>query len=469
MRQYYPLTSSSDISIEGPHRFLTIAGKKGFNPTSLLTRASVFSSVHKGLRGSVSLWFTPLEELTSFPRMDYIASKDLNALDYPLISESLPPREFENSFFGIFWNSYRYPQLTAKFTFGSVFPTMDYIKAPMVYAENLPLRKGCWYHVALTWDRVEQKLKLYVNGVMMAHNNQAGTFLDAKESLQVGNPMMVFSDLSLEDEVLSEEEVKKRYLDARPANNDLADQDIYKRIFPMDFPVLDTKVDSSWTEALNCPFTNPGDFDGWLRQGPQYQALPKLEITSEGLLVKTPDELAADTRTTLWSPKPFEGDVWVEYDFRLESPKGLGLLVICANGTQREDFIYDHGLPKHGSMSTIIADRVRNYHWEYMRRVEAMRTDVETQYVLKNPWNGMLYTGCIPRLEQDRWYRLRFVKIQDRLHGSIDGTTVFDIKDTRTAAQGPIYDFGRIGIRQMYHTTMRYRDLVVYERNPFKA
>jgi hypothetical protein len=189
-----------------------------------------------------------------------------------------------------------------------------------------------------------------------------------------------------------------------------------------------------------------------------------METTKDGLLIETPDDIDTETRMYLWSGRNFEGDQWIEYDFRIESPEGLGLLVVCASGMQREDFIADHELPKTGSMSTIVS-ATRNYHWEYVRRVEAMRTDVETQWVSKNPFARNLHSGCIPRLERDRWHRLRFVKVGNRLHGSINGKTVFDIRDDGFQNHGPVYNFGRIALRQMYKTRMRYRNLVMHTRN----
>jgi hypothetical protein len=49
----------------------------------------------------------------------------------------------------------------------------------------------------------------------------------------------------------------------------------------------------------------------------------------------------------------------------------------------------------------------------------------------------------IPRLEQNRWYRLRFIVAGRRLHGSIDGRTVFDLIDDPYGNNGPVYNFGR--------------------------
>ena len=148
--------------------------------------------------------------------------------------------------------------------------------------------------------------------------------------------------------------------------------------------------------------------------------------------------------------------------------RGLALVVMCASGMQRESFIDDHGVQSTGSMGTILRD-VRNYHWEYVRRVEAMRTNVETQYLAKNPFGHKLHLSTIPRFERNRWYRLRLIKAGNRLHGSIDGQTVFDYTDTAFGNNGPVYNFGRIALRQMYHTALRYRNLELWTRPPVRG
>ena len=107
----------------------------------------------------------------------------------------------------------------------------------------------------------------------------------------------------------------------------------------------------------------------------------------------------------------------------------------------------------------------RNYHWEYMRRVEAMRTDVETQYLHKNPWGKGLYVGCLPRFEQNRWYKMQMIKKGKHLYGAIDGKLVFDVEEDPYDNNGPLLDRGRVVLRQMYHTAMRYRNFVTYTKN----
>ena len=461
---YIPLSDSENLRIEGDHRFLEIAGYKGFQPISLKTRAGISTTIHQHYQGTLSFWFTPMEDLSFFPSSLDMHNVDPNAFNYPLISDANPPRDVGKMRFGIFWSN-SYPQLLAKFTSGTIWSTLDFGMAPFVYAEKLRLRRGCWYFIALTWDRTKKQIRLYVNGLMVGYNYAADGFQKAGKYLHIGNPMMVMRDLVLEKIIFSAEEISKRYKQNRPASNDPADKDIQDAYIPSELPELNLRRDNTWKHAYSCSFLNNEDLEKWhFQTGDKYRDLFDLKVTNEGLLIQTPDIIDMETRMYLWSPIIFEGDQWIEYDFRLESPKGLSLLVVCASSLQRSDFIQDIGLEKTGSMQ-IILSKTRNYHWEYVRRVDIIRTDVETQYLLKNPMDIKMFYGCIPRFEQHRWYRLRFIKCGNRLRGSIDGKTVFDIIDNPFQSTGPVYNYGRIGLRQMYNTRMRYKNLIVYTRN----
>lgn len=276
---------------------------------------------------------------------------------------------------------------------------------------------------------------------------------------------MVMRDLTIDEAVPTEKAILAAYNSYKLPGNVQADKDIREATSVLIKPVLNVERDSSWKEAYSCSFTNTDDLKGWIYQtGDKFKDSFDVRITKEGLLIKTPTNVDVDTRMYLWSPKTFEGDQWIEFDFRLESPKGLALVAICTAGSHREDFIQDHGVEKTGGMGTILG-RTVNYHWEFMRRVEMMRSDLETQYLAKNSWGRKMFYGVIPRFEQNRWYRLRFVKLDNRLHGSINGKTVFDIVDDPSVNNGPVLNFGRIGLRQMYNTTMRYKNFIVYERN----
>ena len=55
----------------------------------------------------------------------------------------------------------------------------------------------------------------------------------------------------------------------------------------------------------------------------------------------------------LWTKQSFEGDLYVEFDFKSIRPGGLALLMFQASGMQREDFMKEYPLRTNGSMSTV--------------------------------------------------------------------------------------------------------------------
>ncbi len=459
-----PLVDATGITIEGPHRFLVVDGKKGLQLTSHKSHASIDTTLHHSPQGSLSFWASSLEDLSKYSIYSEVYSHTAAPTAFHLVSDTWPANE-EKTQFGMFWRT-SYPQLMARFDQGRVWTRLDFGLAPFAYAEMLPLRKQHWYWVVLTWDRDAKSIALYVNGQMMGRNPRADGFVEGGSRLYLGNPMMVFRDLRLESRFLRDEDVAAQYGAMRPDSNDPTDKEIFKLMNPQALPALDLQRDASWQESYACSFTKPEDLKAWhFQTGDEFRDEFVVQTTDEGLLVKTPDRIAKETRMYLWSPRTFEGDQWIEYDFRIESPEGLALLVFAASGAQREDFLQDYEMEKTGRMG-IILGKTRNYHWEYVRRVECMRTDVETQYMGKNPWGRQMLMGCIPRLKEGEWHRLRLVKVGNRIHGSIDGTTVFDVKDDPKTQHGPVLDFGRIGLRQMYKTSMRYRNFVVYERKP---
>ena len=462
---HLPLQDATGLTLDGPYRFLTVAGRTGFQPTSLHTKATVSTDVPRGPTGSLSFWFSPLENAGFHAMSDRMQSVVPDATVFPLVSDTFPARNRDQMTFGVYWTS-GYPQFVGKCAGGGIWEQLDFDIASFVYAERLTLRTGAWYHVVLTWDRPRHRLRLHVNGRLMGWSDIAEKIAVPAGVLHLGNPMMIMRDLRIEPVVLEDATIRARYAAQLPAGNGTADEDIRLSVDVVERPPLDLVRDGAWQAAYATDFTRQADVDQWVFQtGDEQRGGFTVKSTPEGLLVRTPDNIAKESRMYLWSPRSFEGDQWIEYDFRPESKDGLSLLTVCCRGPQREDFLLDRAMEKTGAMN-IILGKTLNYHWEYVRRVEIMRRDVETQYLAKNPWSWKMHYGCIPRLEEDRWHRLRFIKAGPRLHGSIDGRTVFDVTDDGLGPNGPALNFGRIGLRQMYKTTMRYRDLHVWTRHP---
>mgnify|MGYP006275299023 FL=1 len=458
-----PLCDHTNIAIDGPHRFLNINGFCGFHPTSIKTRATIEPEIHKGETGTVSFWFSPLEDMNFYMNPKTGNPPAIAPCDFLFISDVPMNSNAADISYGIYWTAL-YPQLMGKFKSESVWKNLNYGLAPFVYAEAVPLLKGYWYHVALTWNKPQNRLKIFVNGILAGYNNQADDFDPVPEKLFVGNTMMVMKDLKFTTGILDENQLRHTYTAESPDGNEAADQDVKKNLLVMEKPDFNMQRDDTWEKVYSCSFTKPEDLDDWIFQtGDQFRNQFELRTTSEGLLIKTPQTIHKETRMYLWSPRTFEGDQWVEFDFKVLSEEGLALVVICASGYRREDFFQDYSIPKTGSMSFML-NNMRNYHWEYMRRVALGRMDVSTHYLAKNPWKYRMYYSCFPQLENDQWHKLRFIKMGHRLIGSIDDKIIFDMMDQPDINNGPVLNFGRIGLRQMFKTTMLYNNFVVYEK-----
>ncbi|MCF6270840.1 MAG: DUF1961 family protein [Melioribacteraceae bacterium] len=465
------LTDTTNFTIDGPHRFPTISGLKGFRPTSMQTKAFIETEAHHSNKGTISLWFSPLEDLANWKTKDWVFNRVENAFVYPFFSNFFPARNGEKKGFGLFWETGYKPLL---FNYNTE-PTNENIASKVSYgnttsplslwAEDMTILKGMWYHVVITWDKKKKEINMYVNGFHVAHIEKTEFFTDWGDRLYIGNPMFVMRNLQIEGGVISKEEAGKIYSESRPVTNDPADEILRDKFTVVDRPSLDIKLDDTWQKSYECSFLEKDDLDGWVFQtGDKYKDLHVVKITDEGLLIDTPDFSDHETRMYLWSPVTFEGDQWIEFEFMPEEDDGLMLLLVASSGPQRNDFIDDNQISKSGKMGFLIGQN-RNYHWELMRKYPDLRKNVETQFFAKNPWGKMMHYGAADRIEVGKWHKLRFVLIGNRLHGSIDGKTVFDVEDKFDINNGPVLDFGRIGFRHMYNTTVRYRNFIVYERN----
>ena len=75
-------TNGADVvSVQGPHRFLTIGGITGYQPTSLKTIFHIATDLHLKNEGSIALWVAPLETLAVAGQSLHFMSQDPNAQD----------------------------------------------------------------------------------------------------------------------------------------------------------------------------------------------------------------------------------------------------------------------------------------------------------------------------------------------------------------------------------------------------
>ena len=221
---------------------------------------------------------------------------------------------------------------------------------------------------------------------------------------------------------------------------------------------------------MSLSFTKPTDIDSVHVQGNPLH----VNITKDGLLVETINRqytgALLDSQVYVWSKKPFEGDLYVEYEFKILRPGGLSLLMVQATGMNREDFMADYPPKTTGRMTTVYGEDVRNYHWEYYREMSDMRNDVQNSVLAKNPFGFALSFSALSKpYDYNRWNKLQFLQIGNKLIGAINGVVMVEFTDNGFINNGPVYNAGRIAIRCMIHSKMLFRNLKVYNRDQFKV
>lgn len=221
---------------------------------------------------------------------------------------------------------------------------------------------------------------------------------------------------------------------------------------------------------MSIDFKKPSDLDSFYVQGNPVS----VEVVPEGLQVETIDKLYTgrllDSQVYVWTAKPFEGDLYVEYEFKVLRPGGLSLLMVQASGMNREDFMADYPLRKGGRMTTVYGEDVRNYHWEYYREMADMRNDNQNSALMKNPFLYPLsFSALTIPVDHSKWHKLQFLQRGNRLIGAINGVITVEATDDGFTNNGPVYNFGRIAIRCMLHSKMLYRNLRVYNKAQVKT
>lgn len=460
--------NEGEATIKGPHRFLKVTGKVGYHPLSLRTSLRIPTKLQQNDKGSIILWIAPLETLGVASAMSAFREKDPNAQNYALLSDSFPINTIENSIFAWYWRSYWHPQMIAKFMAGSAGGgKADFGITPYVPVEHLPLIEKNWYQLAFTWDKTGSTMKVYVNGILAGMSDLPFKADNPKPELYLGNTAMVFSDLEIYDEELSAAVIRTAYERSSVTKNPEIEARLLSLFTVTPKKRVDWTPNELWKLSYETSLTKQGDFAGWSQQGSTDEPfkLKELGITPEGLLIQTSDTIHKETRVYFWSPQNYEGDIAIQYDFRPEKDSGLALLVIQASGMQREDFLTDHPKRTSGAMGTIIGDRVRNYHWEFFRKTVDVRYDLGTQVLVKNPWQRPLGMSVREPYKTGEWYRLLFVREGGHLRAAINGEWLLDVEDDPLINAGPVFNHGRIGLRLMYQTRMRFKDLKIWNRH----
>ena len=314
-------------------------------------------------------------------------------------------------------------------------------------------------------------MALYANGIKIgSHDVTANNLIRTAvgEYLYAGNPTLCYSTLSFYDTVLSDQQIKSIYQNETTDFDVSLDKELRRTYLGKDPAYFQWVKNDGWEEKLNLSLTKKHHIDSFYLQGYNQGA----RITPEGLTILTPDypisEAVVDSQLYVWTNKTFEGDLYLEFEFKILKEGGLSLLMTQASGMQREDFMKDYVLRTEGNMGMVAWSSIRNYHWEYYREMNDVRNDIACGAMLKNPFQYPLGFSCFSeQLTKNSWHKLQFQQIGNKIIGAIDGRIMIDSEDNGFNGNGPVYNFGRIAIRCMVRTNMVFKNLKVYNRNEY--
>jgi hypothetical protein len=471
----FSFSDTSEVKLTGPARVIYFEGRKGLNMTSIHSVLQLKAHNMKEKRGTVSMWVMSLEDLATSNAKTTMAISNPYWTIYPLLTDCPNQQDIVSANFKMVWMNAWHPNLIALFGKDKLYEkAFDIPHKALVEVSHFGFKKLTWYNFALTWDYDKDHYRMYVNGVSIGKEDQHTAFRFHRDSinssLYLGNPTFCYSDIKFYNTNLSQSELSKIFNNEVTKIDPVLQEELQHIYEGKNRKPFTWKVDESWTIKLNLSLTKPADLDSFYIQGKPVQ----VAITKEGLLIETINKemnaAVLDSQMYVWTKKPFEGDLYVEYEYKSLRPGGLSLLLTQASGMNREDFMADYPLRTSGRMTMIYGEDVRSYHWEYYREMADMRNDLDNSAFMKQPWNYPLaFSARDVPLSKDIWHKLQFRQIGNKIVGAIDGQIMFECTDDGFINNGPVLDFGRIAIRLMLHSKMVFRNLKVYNRSTFET
>ncbi|MCG8388849.1 MAG: DUF1961 family protein [Cytophagales bacterium] len=465
-----PEKGAQDLEIEGPYRILEIAGRKAVNTTSIHSRIIINEHLVNRNEGSITMWVASLEEISPLVVHGNMRKSNPNITFYPFLSDHWDPQDFENANFKFVTQATWHPNIQAMFAKGKHYE--DAFELPhraLVTANHFSFEPNRWYFLTLTWNHSDRTYRLYVNGILVGaedqYYNERFHVDQAGGKLYTGNPALAYSTIEFYKDELPGLQVYEKY---KSEATDF-DQNYMSELRYIHAgegrKTFSFIPGDAWSNELDLSLTQTDQLDTFYVQG-----LPvKVEITGEGLLLENIDKLYTgsrlDSQAYLWIKKPFEGDIYIEYEFKSLRRGGLSLLMTQASGMNREDFMNDYPLRTSGRMTMVCWEDIRNYHWEYYRDMADVRNDVLSSALMKNPFMKPLAYGCLDRpIEINKWYKLQFLQEGNKIIGAINGTIMIEAEDDGHGNDGPVLNFGRVAIRAMLRSKMMFRNLNIYSK-----
>jgi hypothetical protein len=531
MKKLY-LSNSHDfeqLTLQGGSAdWIQVDGRGGLLCGNRTTRAALAEHTINSPRGTASLWIYALDDLANAPwSPTWVDACHPGHRNYPFLCDS-PAADLgfqaENATFAWNWDNDWYPQFYAKFHSGKIYPdAFDEVTGAKAFvgAGHWAIRRQTWYYLGLTWDKLNNDYRLFINGHCVARSDAraAMAFQPAGSVVFVGHTAYLVAGICFLDEVSDAAALQQDYLAGGGNPSSAVNAELRRHYLGEGNPPARTFDDTNWNLSVNLTLREPGQAENLYVQGP----LDAPRITAEGLRITTPmqrqtlgvtpgwstmaatlgrkdvnsdaltpsgffdkysagalagvsaERLApADTfrageprdmeQVYVWLREWLEGDIHVEYEFMPLRQEGLSLLILQATGMHREDFMIDDPPRTNGSMRTVCWENVRNYHWEYYRNILDCRRDLASHVLVKNPRSLPIAMGYQKPLQLNKWHQLVFHQDGACLTGSIDGETVLEARDDPFFGQGPIYNSGRVALRSMLRTDIVIKNMKIWNR-----
>lgn len=170
-------TLSAGESVTGPSRVLDLKGRKGINPTSIHTVIKLGAHNLNDPKGTLVLWFFPLEDLGASFLADHMKMDNPHFATYAFLSVFETPRDVAQANFSFEWN--RFNEFRAKFFKGTVDPRLGFDPPQKAWVQAVPFnyfQKHRWYQLTVTWDDAAKSALLFVNGILIGTSDSTAIF-----------------------------------------------------------------------------------------------------------------------------------------------------------------------------------------------------------------------------------------------------------------------------------------------------
>ena len=457
---------SNTSNIDGQFRIIAKNGRAGINTTGIYSRIKLPNHLLNNPQGTFNIWVMTLEDIAPTWSAQHMKTDNPFINIYSLLCDNRNGGNFADANFSFHINKIWHPGLTVKFKKGTGHDMYNHAAAAANHSDFDKLR---WYQLSVSWNFLQNNISLFINGIKVGNSDITADTLNRDicgDTLYAGNPSLVISEITFYEKAISNTEIYSLYKNGATDYDKKYEEKLRKIYTGSEKKMIRFVPDKKWTKNLDLTLQKTSDFDSFYVQGFK-QAV---SITSEGLKMQTPQvPIGAgqyEKQVYIWTLKPFEGDLYVEYEFKTLKRGGLSLLMTQASGMQREDFMADYPLRTAGNMNMVAWSSVRNYHWEYYREMNDVRNDIACGAMLKNPYQYPLGFSCFEEpFKLNTWHKLQFLQRGNHIIGAINGRIVIDAYDNGFTNNGAVYSFGRIAIRCMVRSEMLFRNLKVYNRN----